>query len=462
MNERICRQLIALLALLVGLSGFSVALASLALAGSASTARTLNQDLEPATLSGAAATGLAAVDTASTAKTLDRDLEPVVITGTAVSALTGFPLDELFVYVYSGGVWTQIPAQVDKVTATGAYATSEDGLLDANDEIVFMAKDLSDRAPAGTSLTDVLPISTGWYEIQVTDPTSPTRKGWAYIVHSSTLTPTFTADYVSFDTILHRINAASYSLGFATPKPFADYLTLGGSYVDIPDRTKMRLLCQIKLDPRTWLCPITEEEGLPLQDDLIKDGPVRVIVRGGRVLAYGSMARWTTVLDIPSYLEGDIRFSTDLSPAASGATHYSAVVPGGVTVDGIADTVAAEPLSPWWQVSTDSGTLIQVADTTPIGGIQTNYYLDNSQADASDTGDRRHYGDTGVYIKDPNLTFTYTFALCSLAGTQPNVGATYQAYFMQPLSVAALREGLSAIYLPAVMRNVATSSTWPP
>lgn len=392
-----------------------------------------------------------------TAKALDRDLEPVIITGATVPVFNGRPLNQLFAYRFAGGVWQQIPAQVDEVTASGAYTTTEDALLDADDEIVFMTKDLGDQAPGDPRTAEGFPDVAIWYELEVTDPISPTQKGWAYLIHSSELTQTFTADYVSFNTTLHRINGTSYSLGFGTTHPAFEYLALGRSSVDILDRTKIRLYCSVPL-----ICPITEDKLRPLPDNLIKDGPVRVIVRGGRGLAYHSLVSWTTsYVNIPLFA-GDMRFTTDFTPAVSGTTFYNAAVPAGVTVDGITDTVAAEPFSPWWQLSTGMGTAIQVADTSPIGGNQTNYYVDDATWDSSDTGDRRHYGDTGIHITSPNLSFTYTFAIYFLPGSQPNVGETYAAYFSQPLVVTAQLQELELpvkVYLPTIQKGAATSST---
>ena len=421
MNERISRCLVSVV-LALGLGGLTIALVSLAMA-----------------------------DSAATAKTLDRDLEPVIVTGTVVSVFAGVPVDQLFVYSYTEGVWWQIPAQVDEVTAMGAYTTTEDGLLDANDEIVFMAMDLGDQAPAAEFITRTLPVSDTWYRIEVTDPLSPTKKGWAYLFRSSVLTPTFTSDYVDFDEVEHRINARSYSLGFGTTHPGFEYLTLGDSGVDILDRSKIRMYSAIILPA---LPPLTEEYLGPFPDDLIKDGPVRVIVREGKGLAYGSMVLWDIYVStlIPGYRKA-VRLSTDFSHTASGSIHYNAVVTEGVIVDGLTDVVPTLPLSPWWQLSTDEGTILQVGDSTSIGGEQLNYYVDNSTLDPGDTGDKQSYGDIGVYIDHPNLTFTYTFALYSLPGRQPNVGATYDAYFMQPLSVAAFREGLS-VTLEAVPESL--------
>ena len=431
MKGQMSKRLLILLALGMSLVGFGAALAGLAMAGGG-----------------------------AMSKTLDRDLDPVIIDGTAVSALAGFPVDQLFVYAYTDGVWRQIPAQVDEVTASGVYTTTGDGLLDVNDEIVFMAKDLGDQASPAKPITASLPISPGWYELAATDPISPTKKGWAYLVRSTVLTPTFTTDYVNLDMGLHRVNGATYSLGFATTFLGFDHLALSGSGVDILDRTKFRLDCSFPIR-----CPKTEE--LPeLRDEGVKDGPVRAIVRaraGERVtsewtlLAYSAKVSLRTSVDIPRLQgSGSVRFSTDFNEHATGAVYYSAVVTGGMAVDGVTDTVAALPLSLWWQVSTSNGTLIRVADTTPIGGIQSNYYVDRLEWDGSDTGDRRHYGDTGISIDDPKRSFTYLSSIYFLPDTQPNVGATYGAFFAHPLSATALLYGdprPEKVFLPVVMKN---------
>jgi len=97
-----------------------------------------------------------------------------------------------------------------------------------------------------------------------------------------------------------------------------------------------------------------------------------------------------------------------------------------------------------------------------FGGTESNHYVANWEVDVSDTGDQRHYGDTGVFIGNPNLSFTYTFSIYLLAGAQPNVGATSEALFTHPLSVTGLlQEPPVRIYLPVIMKNAATSSTSP-
>jgi hypothetical protein len=166
------------------------------------------------------------------------------------------------------------------------------------------------------------------------------------------------------------------------------------------------------------------------------------------------MLQWNSRMNA---LPGDVLFSTDFNAAADGATLYSAVAPDGVTVDGITDTVPAEPLSSWWQLSTGSGTMVHVADTEHIGGQQSNYIVDNSELDPADTGDQRHYGETGIYIADPSTTsFSHTFSVYFLPGSQSNVGELHHTYASRPLSVTARLHAseLSArVHLPLISKD---------
>jgi hypothetical protein len=388
-------------------------------------------------------------------RTLTRNLEPVILTGESLPSFAGTPVGQLFVYAFDGKNWRQIPAQVDEVnTSTGSFVAQEDGLLDSNDQIAFMASDTGRQAPSGTDLTVQLPINPIWYEIKVTDPISATN-GWVYIVSSQQLTSTNTTDYVDFDNTTGRMIGQNYVLGL-TNHPWADYLTLGGSSVDILDRNKLRIACAVP-----FICPLTEESGnLTIPHALIKDGNVRIIVRDGRVIGYGSMVSWSTVTPLTSLLAGDIRVSFDFSAEASGNTLYNAAVPAGVTIDGANDIMSTTPASPWFQVTTITGTVVQVADLGLLGGTPTlsNFYEDSAVSDPADTGDKLHYGEVGIVAQYPPLgfpaTLTYNFNLYMLPGKQANVGATYQKFHDHALATTVIRFGEvagTANYMPMIM-----------
>jgi hypothetical protein len=377
----------------------------------------------------------AAEPSAANVKTLDRNLEPVVLNGSDVGSFTGAAVGDIFVYAYTNSQWISISMQIDPVTDQGAYTSTEDGVLDVNDEIVFMAKDTGEQAPAGTRLSEVLPVSTAWYEVEITDPTATTKKGWAYIVRSATLNPTPKTDYVDYDAGTARITGQSYALGFDNGKLWADYLTLGAGQ-DILDRSKARVLCTLPT------CPLTEED-LPITvpTTALRDGDVRIIVRGGRVVGYGSMISWATTLPLNLVPQGDVHLTLDFSLAASSGKLYNVAAPAGVTVDGVADNVPATPFSPWMQLSTADGTLIQVADRDELGGTLSNFYEDDSTTDPDDTGDQLRYGEIGTIIAAAGRPsqLNYDFSLYALPGNQPNQGAQYNQYYLNPLTVLATR-----------------------
>jgi len=230
----------------------------------------------------------------------------------------------------------------DELSADARFVANEDGLFDANDQAVFMARDLGDAAPETSSISGIEANATV-YQVTATDPLNPARRGQVYLVRSPALRSAPTADYVGFDPALHRIDGGAYHLGFATPNAWADYLSLGSGGADILDRTKLFADCNVPL-----VCPVNEEDQANLQDNLIKDGTVRVILRNGHMLAYGTMLQSTTALTIPSTISvSQARFSIDFSPAVSGATLYSQAAPGGVAVDGVPDTIAPTPVSGW-------------------------------------------------------------------------------------------------------------------
>ncbi len=402
------------------------------------------------------------------AKTLNRDLEPVVIKGADIASLIGTPVQHLFIYTYTGTDWGgQIPFQVDEVTASGSYTTTEDGLLDANDEIVFMAKDLGDRAPDTASLIMTLPISATWYEIEVSDPTDPTRRGWAYLVRSSELSATFSDDYVGYIVVTQHIIASQYELGFATTHFGPNYLALNGSGVDILDRSKLRIdLNAPIIGPIT----VTEDDlGAPPAPAPVKDGPVRLIlyqtVSSDNIdaslrtttLAYASLLQTIVgvTMDIPPYIDiSSIRTSVDFDSGVSPATFYNANTPGGVIIDGNPDGIAGTPASKWNQVSHSSGRLIQVTDPTPVGGIQTNFYRDNSTPESNDTGQPGSYGETGFSFEgNVNQEFILESWFFVLSG-QDNVGPTYEKYFFNPLTIVSRSSlGSPEVFLPIILKG---------
>ncbi|MBE7474416.1 MAG: hypothetical protein DPW09_25115 [Anaerolineae bacterium] len=406
------------------------------------------------------------VQAAGEQKTLDRNVEPVVVKGIQVKALLNAPIQHLFIYTFTNsGLGGRIPVQVDEVTSAEDYTSSEDGLLDNNDEIVFMAKDLGNRAADTTVLTNTLPISATWYEIKVTDPLEPTKKGWAYLVRSGTLSAPV-GDYVNYISATQVISATNYKLGLAATYVGFDELTLNGSSSNILDRTKLRISLPL------FGTKTENDLGTPVPL-LIKDGPVRVILLqtatapaglanlANTYLAYASLLQ--TTANVSSSLSiSKVRTSMDLNSAASGATFYNVNVPGGVTIDSNPDSVVQTPLSRWFQVSQTTGRMIQVTDLSKVGGnTQKNYYCEGTaECDGTaKTGDNVSYGDSGFVIEgNVNKNFTtknILYFLSPASGGSGNMGTTFEAYFFEPLQICAGEQAgpCSQLFLPLILKG---------
>jgi len=420
------------------------------------------------TLQAPSSSALAQTGLESVPPSLTREHDPVVIGGSLLPDLTGSPLDQIFVYAFQDAVPIQIPSQIDERDDNGTYVPTEDGQLDDNDELVFMAMDAGGWVDDPSLDVDGTPI-TPTYVITLTDPISDTH-AWAYVFRSSTLSRTFTADYVSYDEGNDRITSPGwYAIGFTATYAFQDYLTLGSSSLDLLDRNKLRVAGTALGFPVS-----ADEEDFSKHTTYAIDGPVRVTrVSTSTFDVLGEAAQITTDLfayrslvvqpattivpddpfDIAYY-----RSSMDWNEQASGMTFYDANNPTGVTINGITDTITISPPTRWTQVTGSTGTAVSVSDIPAgLGGTQSTYYKDNSAVDSDDTGDQRSYGDAGLQVEDPNPgIYTVLGQSYFLTGTVVNVGATFADYYDHPLqvSVAAGPGPLSYdIYLPLIMNK---------
>jgi hypothetical protein len=423
------------------------------------------------TLRGLSVPALAESDLAPTPPSLDRLPDPVVITGGLITDLIGSSLGDIFVYVYQGATPTQIPFQIDERDGGGMYVAVEDGQLDDNDELVFMAMDGGGWVgnpsldASGTSITPT-------YVVALTDPISDTY-AWAYIFCSAALSRTFTADYVSYDGGNDRVaSPGRYAIGFNATHAFRDFLILGDSNVDLLDRDKLRITGTVSIPPIPPFSISADEEDIAKAGVHVIDGPVRVTrvststftVIGqptqitGTLFAYRSLFVQPATAMVPGAPAQDIylRVSMDWNDQASGMIYYDANNPAGATVDGIADAITLTPPTRWTQVSGITGTIVSVSQVPAgIGGTSSTYYKDDSTIDGSDTGDQQSFGDAGFQVDDPSPgTYNVLGHIYFLTGTTANVGATYVDYYDNPLEVnIAPFTPKWCIYLPLAMKN---------
>jgi hypothetical protein len=375
---------------------------------------------------------------------VDNSFQPVVVAGAQVGALLGMPVTELFVYSYSDGAWTQIPYQIDEKTPNEngdrVYTAEGDGRLDADEEIVFMLKDMGGQAPPPAWVEGAETDS----RIEVAAQASGGSRRWAYLFHGPQLSQTFEADYVRFSGAAQRVIAEHYQAGFLDNGTGLNELRLNNSGVDILDRTKLRLEIVVRvfgIPVRRLSCNednLTQEDGCGLEPKPIspvKDGPVRLVWSEGGGFVYGSLFQTQNEVDL-SALPGiasatieSFRFSWDFAEqgvaTSTPTTYLDANMSGPVVIDGQPDTVPTQSVPAWRQISHATGTIIMTTDLSAAGGTQRNYYKDDSTFDPDDTGDGLSYGDNGFSIDNPNTSFTLETSLLVLPPTEDNVGAAY-------------------------------------
>lgn len=382
---------------------------------------------------------------ASGASSLDRDRDPVVLTGAELAGLLGLPPSEVVAFRYQSG-WHQIPVQIDErdtvtfdqvyggtypqgdieietYTDAGTYVGADsDPLFDANDELVFMAKDAGDPAPAEASLpAGVVPGSGLRLRL---DDSLDGGVGFVYLFETDgSLTPDAGSDYVSYS---FHLLAGSYPADYDLengPNPedslassalyethFSDRWIRdetrvhagGASGVDILDRHKNLFA--------PGSCGRSEDSFSAGEGAFFTnvDGPVRGIrsymgANSGPLtqrlhLFYEGRQDVTTFLRvhaIPGLLD-----VYDYSPAASGMIYTNSLNTSGVSVDGVPDGLTAG-LPLWEMVTGAQGTLVVTAviatDIDPF--LPTHYYNDDaSPSETQCTGDDFEYAQSGSWM----------------------------------------------------------------
>jgi len=382
-----------------------------------------------------------------------RTLDPAILSGGSLPAFAGVAMDELFVYAYEDGAWVEVPFQIDEVTASGEYTTTEDILLDDNDELVFMATDAGQKVTTSEWIANPDSRSYTRYEVEVTNPLNSEEKGWVYVYRSATLTPSFDP-YVTWNNAQNRLDAGTYVAGFDFNSHLGlDSLELNGSGVDVLDRSKIRLSVQCYAYGNWYTQELTEES-----DDLKEQagpptiqGPVR---QGGGTLDtqewyYASLFVSNFAFDAgegnaqcDEILYDLVRLSDDwLNPSETGMApmiYYDSNTTGGVTVDGDPDTVADTPVAGWQQISGNRGSVVRVMEVVPGGGTASNYYKDDDTVDPDDTGeDQRSYADRGYQLENPDALLRLDSVTYLLGANEANVGTTYEEYRDNPIQTAA-------------------------
>ena len=315
---------------------------------------------------------------------------PVVLTGADVPAAIGLDPARVIGYRWKDG-WVQIPVQIDQRVVVGfgtapssnttpgttgtvygdgsadltalQYADPDtfvgpdtDPMIDADDELVFMARDAGPRVPAGTA-RPADAVASG-VEVDLVD--SAGSHGYVYLFYGHAgVDPSAGQDYVSYDFALDSgdykttyqradgpnpehstVVGETYQMGMIDRWKTVD-LRVNGSSADILDGFKARFsfdTCGRSNDT------FADAEGAFVANI---DGPVRAIRSyvgansGPRTeeTMYFYANRVEIVTDLRVHAIPGIMSFADFSTAASGMQYGNSEMSGTVTVDGVPDVV---------------------------------------------------------------------------------------------------------------------------
>ena len=232
-----------------------------------------------------------AAGSAPSAGPFTRHADPIVLKGEEVPDFAGVTERDIRVYAARGGKLQPIPCQMDERNQWGEFvvtkgkrvvADEDGGGLDENDEIVFLTRDLGERAdkaqvPGGPRKV---------YEVEVTDPLTSARS-YAYVATYAGNAPApSTADYVQYieqgEGLARGIN---YELGFLKVTSGMDFNHVaileaaGGDGKNHMDKLKVRVMQNLR---RGFTVGIPTRLDRTEKNFLVKvygykDGPVRVV-----------------------------------------------------------------------------------------------------------------------------------------------------------------------------------------
>lgn len=200
----------------------------------------------------------------------------VTLSGAQLGALQGYPIESIGVVACDHRACRPIPMQIDERDASGAWVLDGETpnsdaparILDADDELVFMAADVGET-PAASNL----PAAAVAFEVAVVDPLSGGR-AWAYVLGYAGAAPRAGETYVRYDAARDRFGGAHVSFGFDNGVP--TFMSIGDDAVgaNILDRMKVRAAASLLWG---WLRFRRDEDDLVTESVTWHAGPIRVI-----------------------------------------------------------------------------------------------------------------------------------------------------------------------------------------
>lgn len=403
-----------------------------------------------------------------------RDYEPIIMNGNEFPAFLGQPVSNIFAYSYSiaNDQWTQIAIQIDECDdSSNIWIPDPNNVLDLNDEIVFMARDMGDVAENPSIwIDDEDSKNYDRFEISATDPTDSDVTKYVYIYFSSTLTDE-SGQYMQFEhtpaeDLKYTVNGISYTEKHnenGLPQFWAIKDAVDGNNTNILDRQKIRVFATIL----TFLdFNITEDD---LNGDAVIDhrsGKVRVTSRvrfqseyyespvhiSYQTYYYPYSVTHESAQDI--FADDGIRVrllrqSFDLNSAAAGMTFHNnenrnIPIDGSPTPDDTINTDIVFSPDLNWQMATGApGSVIILTELQSMGTSSLYFYDDNASGGTADTtvetGDGQSWGDSGILVKGNVLDDLFGFAYTSYfvsPNQQVDAGMAYAGRMKNPLAIS--------------------------
>ena len=325
----------------------------------------------------------------STMRTLTRTEDFIVLTGRDVPELIGSELSDLRLYSCQTNVCSPIPVQVDKIDANGRYVFPQDknpkrdgSLLDANDELSFMAGDAGDQR----SLEWKPELATKGMEIEIRDPLDGAR-AWVYLFIEPGSAPAKVPDYVDYQIEGDRATVRSPQFVLSWKKGHIYYDTMqmldrsGKLGPDLLDSQRTGVIARMGKQDLPLIVP---EDFIRTRDVGIIDGPVRVVLAQVMVLFSAELQiQWGTeyflkyyrcghtnseTFEFPSALRNifnsvEIYWSLDFSPEILGSIYVDVNHPQTLTVtSGTVKGLPNDAPHYWWALYGDKGALLQALD----------------------------------------------------------------------------------------------------
>jgi hypothetical protein len=370
--------------------------------------------------------------------------EPVVLTGAELPDFAGATEAQLWAYAYDHGAWELLPLQMDERAANGNMVPTENGTLDANDEIVFMADLVGAQRPQGARPpgTDLCYPTA---EVALTDPLDAEWTGYVYLFRSLTGPEPAFPPAVAWDPATHELTSEAYTLGFANPAADGFFgiktLRLFSGAGDLLDRMKIRVEVTLFGTTVTYT---EESDTLSVPDvEAVSTGTVRVVLNdAGTAAAYGRRVQLSSLLgdlvpSVPGLLTiNDAQVALDFLPSAGQGSYLDANAASPVVIDGVADTVAAMPWSPWRSVEFLDGRLVTLGGEVSPADAASNMFLDGAPF-PRDTGDGVTHGQVGVQAgsMDALLQADFPGEWVFLSPGQGFEAATLYSQAVEPLGV---------------------------